>query len=219
MGRLHLPNEKKFTVIPNGIDASQFQVDINKAKKKTSLGIPEDAFVISCVSRLRRKKGHEYLLAAFEEIFQKQEDAVLLLVGDGEKEEELKKQASGYKSRDSIKFLGNRTDVPEILTITDIFVLPTEGEGMSNAIIEAMISGKAIITTDLSENRALIKDQSTGFLVTVKNAPAITSAIELLTDKKELRENLGRNAKEEAKKLFDKQSIAEHYSVFYAELE
>lgn len=215
MERLRLPNEKKFTVIPNGIDASQFQIDINKAKKKTSLGIPEDAFVISCVSRLRRKKGHEYLLNAFEQIVKKHKNTTLLLVGDGEREDELKKQIAGYTSRGAIRFLGNRTDVPEILAITDIFVLPTEGEGMSNAIIEAMTSGKAIITTQLPENQELIDNQKTGILVTVKNTTALTDSLEFLMSNEITRSSLAENAKLTAERKFDSKTIAINLADFY----
>lgn len=217
MEKLHLFDESRFTIIPNGIDANQFQVKINKAEKKLSLGIPEDSFVITCVGRLRRKKGHEYLLEAFERLSAKHKN-VLLIVGDGERDNELRRQASSYESKDSISFLGNRTDIPEILAITDIFVLPTEGEGMSNAIIEAMVSGVPVITTDIEENRDLVKNKVTGILFQKNNAFALAERMKSLRDDAITRHKISDNAREEANKRFDLKQVGLKLAKLYGDL-
>ena len=158
--RLRLPAEK-IIVVPNAIDTTEFEFKTNKEKQKESLGLVANNIIITCISKLRRGKGHEYLLEAFEQLFccskQNKEYPTdkqfkLLIVGDGEQKEKLLEQAKNYKSKQNILFLGNRDDVKEILHITDIFILPTLGEGMSNALMEAMASGLPIITTNIPEN-------------------------------------------------------------------
>lgn len=218
MKKLHLFDEKRFTIIPNGIDTDQFQIDIDNRGKKSSLGLSDSSFVITSIGRLRRKKGHEYLLRAFENIFDEEKNLILLLVGDGEREDALKKQVTNYKSKSAIKFLGNRTDIPEILAITDIFALPTEGEGMSNAIIEAMAAGVPIITTDIEENRELIKDGVTGILFQKNDVRALSEKLRSLQPDPETRHRIGARARKEAERVFDIRQIGLKFAQFFEDL-
>lgn len=190
MKKLCLP-EEKFVVIPNAIDISEFNFEVDSAKKRAEIGIWSNDMIITCVSKLRRGKGHEYLLEAFESIFQRRQNTHLLIVGDGEKKDELTHQISTYQSKSHIHFLGNRDDVKELLKISNIFVLATEGEGMSNAIMEAMAAGIPIITTNTPENHALIKNGTTGILVPLKNSTVLTEAIEWLITDPAFRKHLG----------------------------
>ncbi len=217
MKKLKLP-ENKFTVMPNGIDTRSFQISINKKKKKEEVKVRQDSFIITCVARLRMGKGHETLLAAFEEIFKRHPAIDLLLVGDGEREDELRKQITNYVSGDNVHFLGNRNDVPEILTISDLFVLPTEGEGMSNAIMEAMSAGLPIITTDIAENKDLLKRNETGLLFPARDISLLVKNIELLMKDNSLRNTLKQEAQKTANNLFDYQKIASRFAEFYEKL-
>lgn len=217
MQKLNL-SENKFTIIPNGINTESFHIKIDKNWKRTNLKIKENSFVITCVAKLRRGKGHEVLLKAFESIFNKHRNTVLLLVGDGEREEELKNSIQDYKSRESIHFLGNRNDVPEILDASDLFILPTEKEGMSNAIIEAMCAGIPIITTDIEENREIITSGENGILVSAGNSNDLSSNMEMLMMNKSLREKLGYNAQQEAIKKFCVKEISARLADAYSKV-
>lgn len=217
MVKLKLP-KNKFTIIPNGIDTKQFQIKIDKAKKRKDLRIKENFFIISCVSRLRRGKGHEILLEAFEKVFKKNKDISLLIVGNGEREKELRQQIENYFSKDKIYFLGNRNDIPEILAISDLFILPTKKEGMSNAIIEAMSAGLPIITTAIPENKSLITNKEDGILCLLNNSTSLSEAIILLQNNIILSNKVRKNAQKKANELFDIKKVSLKLANFYEKI-
>lgn len=217
MTKLNLP-EKKFEVIPNAIDVSEYEFKLDTNAKKKGLRINPDNQTIVCVSNLHKGKGHKYLLEAFEKVYKKNKNVNLLIVGDGEQRTTLEKQTKDYVSRDNIYFLGKRNDVKEILKISDIFVLATEGEGMSNAIMEAMASGIPVITTDIPENRVLIENEKTGFFVLTKNSVVLTKKIEKLLNNKQQKETIGRNAKYRIRECFDINIITSKLAHFFNSL-
>ncbi len=194
---------EKITVIPNGIDTEYFDSILPNPNLRASPGIAPHDFVIICVANFHINKGHRYLLEAFESLFPKFRHAKLLLIGDGSKRKNLERQINAYQAKHSILFLGRRTDVPQLLKISDCFVLPTLFEGMSNALIEAMATGLPVITTDIPENRELIEHEKTGIFVQPKDSHALTKAIEQLLDSPEKCETLGKNAKYDIRRRFD----------------
>lgn len=186
---------EKTLVIPNIINLKDFEFTINKNQKIKDLGVKEGNINITSVSNLRVGKGQKYLIEAFEKVYsQGNVNINLLIVGDGDQRTTLEKQASNCKSKNNIYFLGKRSDVLEILKVSDIFVLPTLAEGMSNAIMEAMASGLAIITTDIDVNKDLIRNDYSGILVPVKNSQKISENLTKLINDSALRKNLSQNA-------------------------
>ncbi len=208
MKKLQLSAEK-FEIIPNAIDIEEFNFEINKDKKREELGLIPTNIVITCVSKLRRGKGHRYLLEAFEQLSDK--NFHLLIVGDGEQKQELLKKISNYSSKENVHFLGNRNDVKEILKISDVFILPTLGEGMSNAIMEAMAASLPVITTDIPENRILIEHEKNGILIPKENTSEIVTAIEGILAHTDKAHSIGKSAQEKINKLF---SIQRHTTDF-----
>lgn len=226
MQKLRLP-EERFIVIPNAIDTEEFNFEMDYGKKQAALSLKSDDMVITCVSKLRRGKGHEYLLEAFESLSLRGSEATaaiqsphlkLLIVGDGEQKEKLFKQVTSYTSKSNILFLGNRSDIKEILKISDIFVLATEGEGMSNAIMEAMASGLTVITTDIPENRELVEHERTGILVPTEDSSSLAKAIEDLLGDGQRRKNLGENSKRNISKNFGAEIVVSKLTGFFDEL-
>lgn len=194
MQKLNLP-EKKFIIIPNGIMVEEFDFDLNVENKKAELNINPNNLNVVCVSNLRIKKGHEFLLEAFEKTYKTNNNINLLIVGDGDRKKSLIEQVRDYDSRDNIYFLGNRNDVREILKISDIFVLPTLGEGMSNAILEALASSLPVITTNIPVNAEIITDNVDGLLVSPKQSKELADKIKFLIDNPEIREKIGANGR------------------------
>lgn len=207
---------EKITVIPNGIDIEYFDSITPNPDLRKSLGIAPSDFVIICVANLHINKGHHYLLEAFEVCNLK--NAKLLIVGDGDEKENLLHQIENYRSKENIIFLGRRTDVPQLLKTSDLFILPTLFEGMSNAIIEAMASGLPVITTDIPENRTLIENKNNGILIPPKNAQALTCAIEDLRNDKSKRGVLSKNTRHQINKRFDIKIIASQLTQFLKNL-
>lgn len=185
---------EKITVIPNGIDIDYFDSITPDPKLRESLGIKPDDFVIICVANLHINKGHRYLLEAFENIYSEHADVHLLIVGDGGERDNLKNQIQGYISKNNISFLGRRTNVPQLLKISNLFVLPTLFEGQSNAIMEAMASGLPVITTDIPENRNLIENNRNGFLVSPQSWKNIVKATVTLINNNGLQKKSGEEA-------------------------
>jgi len=202
MTKLNLP-EEEFEVIPNAIDVAEYEFKLDTNAKKKELGINPNNQSIVCVSNLHKGKGHKYLLEAFEEVYKNNKDVNLLIVGDGEQRTTLEEQNKNYASRNNTYFLGKRNDVKEILKISDIFVLATEKEGMSNAIMEAMATGLPIIATNISENKELLLSDRTRILVPPKNVSALTDTIEELLINISFRTSLKENAKKYIKTKYD----------------
>lgn len=174
---------QRILVIPNGIDTTLYEkttTDTSSLQKELSL--PEESFVITCVANLHPNKGHQHLLDAFIQIAKDYPSIHLLLVGDGIERGSLQQTAnhSPYSSR--ILFLGQRSDVREILALSHLFVLPTFFEGLSNALQEAMAMHLPCITTDIPENRILITPNVNGILVPSRSSEALeVSMREILT--------------------------------------
>ena len=222
---------EKITVISNGIDTDYFDSLVPDPALQASLGIRADDFVIICVANLHPNKGHKYLLEAFEQLHtphpvipSKAEESriqkrniKLLIVGDGDERGNLRQQITNYQSKDNILFLGRRPDVPELLKISHLFALPTFFEGMSNALMEAMAAGLPVITTDIEENRELVKNHETGVLVPVKNSDAIADAIEKLLTNEALRSQIGQAAKKFMEEHFSLKKIANDWNKLLTE--
>jgi len=212
-------DKEKITVIPNGIDVNFYDNIERDWELRRSFGINDADFVIICVSNLHINKGHRYLLEAFENVFcHSREDGNpephLLLVGDGDEMKNLLRQVENYQSKNNVLFLGKRNDVPELLKISDIFVLPTMFEGMSNAIMEAMACGLPIVTTDIPENRELIENAQTGILIPPKNSETIYAAIKALLKNREFGKKLSSDAKLFVEKNLALNKIADRWNFF-----
>jgi glycosyltransferase involved in cell wall biosynthesis len=200
---------EKITVIPNGINIESFDSITPDPELRKSLGIAPSDFVIICVANLHINKGHRYLLEAFEVCNLK--NAKLLLVGEGNERKNLEQQIKNYQSKENILFLGKRNDVQQLLKISDLFILPTLFEGMSNALMEAMACGLPIITTDIPENSILIENEKTGLLVAAKNSSTITQKIKQLQENPILSEQLSKEAKTTIQNSFSLEKIAKKW--------
>lgn len=198
---------ERIHVMPCGIDIALFQDTPINHSVEADLGLLGEDFVVICVANLHQNKGHRFLLEAFEEFYRQHPDTKLLLVGEGPEKNTLLSQIKQYHSKSSIFFLGRRNDVPSLLKLADVFVLPTFFEGMSNALMEAMASGLLVITSDIPENRELIEPGRNGLFCPVGDAHSIAKALEESFKNHNLREALARNGL-----LF----INEHYALAQA---
>ncbi|WP_308128881.1 glycosyltransferase family 4 protein [Bacillus sp. sid0103] len=178
--------ENKITTVYTGID---FGGGNNQKKNKKS----QRNTVITCVSRLRPRKGHEYLFKALALIKDKMKNVEVRIVGDGEMRNTLEKQVSELKLK-NVTFLGSREDVPKLLRESDIFVLPTTSDTLPISIIEAMFSNQAILTTNCGGIPEIIKDNYSGFIVEPANPKQLAEKLSLLLRKESLRTELAGNA-------------------------
>lgn len=156
MQKQFYPNSKKTDYITRGVNANEFVPQLPNKDLINEFGISSKHRVIMAVANLAPVKGIEVLISAFDELYDKKQKLKLLIVGDDRNEYamKLKSLAEKSKSYSNIHFTGKRSDVKELLSLADIFVLPTldEGrrEGSPVSLLEAMSSAKFIIASRVS---------------------------------------------------------------------
>lgn len=189
----------KIQVVYNGVDLKYFQNQNHKIDR-SEFGLSNNMIVLSIIASLRRGKGHRELLWALSSILRNEEyrgKIKLLIVGNGEKRESLHGLSAKLKLTNDVIFTGTRQDIPAILNIIDIFVLPTYFEGMSVALLEAMAAKKPIVTTDIPENREILKSYYSALLVPPRNVDLLAQAIISLIENQSLKNHLAQNAYQE----------------------
>lgn len=158
----------------------------------------DDRLVITCVSRLGPRKGHNILLKALHSIRNHLDDVRVQIVGDGEMRSELERLSSKLHLR-KVYFLGHRNDVASILSKSDIYVLPTTSDTLPISVIEAMFAGKAIVTTRCGGIPEIIRHQETGLLAEPGDVGQLAACLRQLLQDRHLIKQLGRNARQFAK--------------------
>lgn len=144
--------KRKAKILQNGIDLNYFKYDVVGRKTIRNEFHIENQFVVGHIGRFNQQKNHQFLLDVFKEIKSQRSDAILLLVGKGELEEEIKQKIVKLQIEDSVIFTGVRSDIPQILSAMDVFVFPSLYEGMPNTIIEAQATGlPCVISNTITE--------------------------------------------------------------------
>lgn len=196
----------KTHVIPSGIQAARYNYQIPDHTNNQPI-------TISYVGRLESIKGVEDFLAAMSIILKKHTNVCVQVVGPHALDHPLYLQ---YKEQ--ITFTGLRADIPAILQNTDIFVLPSYSEGLSNALMEAMSSGCACIATRVGGNAYLLEDFVSGFLYTPGDIESLVDRTEaLLTDQK-LRVAVARAARTRIEHVFDWPVVGQQFMNIFATL-
>lgn len=140
-------------VLNNAIDLEKFKYDekIRKSKRK-ELEIKDNQIVIGHLGRFMLQKNHSFLIDIFSEIHKKEENAVLVLAGQGPLMDEIKEKVNFLGLTDSVNFLGQRTDANELYQAFDIFLLPSLYEGLGIVLIEAQCAGNlCVASTEVPE--------------------------------------------------------------------
>ncbi|MDY0095600.1 MAG: glycosyltransferase family 4 protein, partial [Candidatus Vecturithrix sp.] len=200
------------SVIPNGVDTHRFT---NGHRR-----IPAPVVRILFVSRLIRRKGLQYLIAAIPEIAkQVHSPFVIKIVGDGPDKEEFLQQVHNQGIEEYVRFYGyvDHANLPQSYLDADIFVLPSLAEGMPNVVLEAMGSGLPVVATRVPGSEELVQDGDNGFLVDAKDAENLANALIALIDHPELRERMGRKAKDMAGQ-YTWEMVTEQYMTLYKEM-
>lgn len=189
-------NPQKISTIHSGVDMDLYMMEnVNIDEKKRSLGLDPKSLAVGTVGWLLPIKGPMYLLKAMAHVWQKHPDVTLVYVGKGDLENELREEAFRMGVSEKVSFLGWREDIPEIMHILDIFVLPSLNEGMGRVLVEAMAAGRPIVASSVGGILDLVKHGQNGFLVKPGDVTSLSLAIgELVRDKK-LRNEMGRAGK------------------------
>ena len=139
----------KATILRNAVDLNVFHYDeVGRDRIRKEFNITEDKLVIGHIGRFMTQKNHTFLLDIFKEICVKNSNAVLMLVGKGELEQQIKDKINTLGLADKVVFAGVRADIPNLLSAMDVFVFPSFYEGMPNTVIEAQATGLPCVIAD-----------------------------------------------------------------------
>jgi len=208
-------DQAKIICIENGIDVDRFNISVDISSKKRELGISERATVIGTVGRLVEQKGHRYLLEAAKMVVNKFPDAKFIIIGDGPLRGELEEQALNLGVKENIVFTGGREDIPELMAIMDIFVLPSITEGLPLVLLEAMVSKKPIIGTRVGGIPEVIEDGVTGLLVEPANSGGLANQIAILLMNAVDRKKMAIEACRMVRKKYNAKSMILKYEAVY----
>lgn len=206
---------RKVVTVLNGIDGSNFSVTVDKQKKRRELGITGEGPVIGLGVRLSEEKGVAYLLRAMPEIIKRYPDINLVIAGKGASEKDLKREAADLGIEKNTLFIGPRLDMPEVLKILDLYVLPSLREGLPTILLEAMAAGCPIVATDVGGNHMAITHGESGSLVESKNPGALAAEIVRVLGDEQLRNSYARRGLELFRSKFTAQEMTAQYEKLY----
>ena len=137
------------SILHNGVDLDIFRFDETARKEiRQEFGLSDEQLLVGHIGRFMTQKNHAFLLNVFKKISEKNENAVLMLVGKGELENEIKEKIKTLGLQDKVIFTGVRADISKLLSAMDVFVFPSLYEGMPNTIIEAQATGLPCVIAD-----------------------------------------------------------------------
>jgi len=185
--------EEQIKVLHYGFDTDTFLLKSKKVNE--SLLIPEDKTIITYTGRLIEMKGVHHLIAALGKLKEDRDDWVCWIIGEGDKQKELEKQAIELGLEDDVFFFGNRSDVPYLLSQSDIYVFPSLLENQPLSLVEAQIAGKPAIVSDAGGLPEMVEDGVTGLIYPAGDVDALYGLLQLLLNTPNFQSIIGNNAK------------------------
>jgi glycosyltransferase involved in cell wall biosynthesis len=206
-------------VIPNCIPVRQYRTSAAAREEwREREGISREERILLSVARFAPQKNHELLIRAFAIVAAHHRNARLVLAGRGESQQQAERLTATLGIGDRVKFLGLRTDVPNVLSGADIFVLSSDYEGNPLALMEAMAAGLPVVSTAVGGVPELIEEGKEGLLVKAGDVEALADRLaRLLADDSE-RLRMGKAASSRAEREFDIGIMAAKYSALYDQL-
>ena len=192
----------KFLPIPNCIDPWKFDVHDSKVQLRRDYGFCEDDRVMGIVASLCEKKGHRYLIEAMTEVVNTFDNCKLLVIGDGPLKEDLKRKVKELNLGKNINFVGITRDIPKLLNMMDLFILPSLWEGIPISILEAMYVGLPIVATNVDSFPECVVHGETGILVPPRNPRRLAEAMIGLLKDRELAARMGAAGRKRALENF-----------------
>jgi len=170
--------------------------------------------VVLTLARLDRQKGLRYLIEAAAHV----PDAIFAIAGEGPDRAELESLAKSTGVADRVRFLGFRSDVPDLLAACDLFVLPSLFEGLPLSVVEAMAAGKPVVATRVGGTDEAVEHGVTGLLVPAEDATALASAIREVLSSGALAARMGAAGADRALREFGAAAMAGSTMGIYEEV-
>lgn len=223
--------DARVCTIPNGVDTTRFSPidESRRGELRRRLGLPASATVVTFVGFWSREKGPHVLFDAWRTARRSTETpTVLLYIGstnaahaevDATLVDMVKEQVRAEHLEESVRFVEHTTSVESYLQASDVFVLPSAREGMSNALLEAMSVGvPSIVTAIPGATDAVIEDGVTGWIVAPGDRDALSARLQELFVRPDCRDRVGRGARTSIVKRFSITAVADAYYDLYRTL-
>jgi glycosyltransferase involved in cell wall biosynthesis len=215
----------KVCVVPNGTNTDVFrpaEPDV-RAAARARLDLPADKRLFAYSGKLNKGKGLDFLLEVWKELVSGRDDAHLVLIGSGKDsflscENALRAFVESEGLGDMVTFTGYVGNVAEYLQCADVFVLPSDNENCSNAIIEALACGLPCLASDVGGNPDTVRDRENGRLLPARDAGAWLGAMTELLDRPELAARWGGQGRDMVVADRSIQRVAERHLEFFASL-
>ena len=208
-------DQRRIKVIHNGVDMMDRMSLAQVRRLRSEFGVVHDEFVIGIVGSLYPVKGHAYLFHALKTVVARHPNTRLLVIGQGELEKTLREMVSELEIGQAVSFLGLRDDVPRILSLLDLFVLPSLSEGLSVALLEAMSAGVPVIASNVGGNPEIIVSGETGYLVPPGKPEELASRILGLMSDQESTRLLGERGREWVAREYTTERMLQRYQDLY----
>jgi glycosyltransferase involved in cell wall biosynthesis len=205
-------------VLHNAIDLERFaRPALDPSALRQQLGLPPDGPLIGTIGRLTEQKGYADLLAAAALVLRARPDARFMLVGEGDLEADLRRQARDLGIADRVLFTGPRPDVERVLWTLELFVSSSLWEGLPTVVLESMAAGVPVVATAVTGTRETILAGETGLLVPPGDPARLAMAIQELLDRPGLARALAARARQDVER-FSISAVAAGYRRLYEDL-
>jgi glycosyltransferase involved in cell wall biosynthesis len=214
---LNIP-PKKVTVIYRGRDLKRLSIDAEEKNIEILRGQYPNRPVFLTVARLLKRKGYIESISAFARVREKYPNAKYLIAGEGHDRDIFQKLIDSLNLRDHVFLLGNRGDVPDLLTFCDYFVFPSHYEGQGGALVEAMLFAKPIIATRIPVFEESVQHGVSCQLFALKDVEDLYTKMIWMIEHPSEAKTLGSRAKEFALMKFDIDVIAKQHEDLYKKI-
>jgi glycosyltransferase involved in cell wall biosynthesis len=213
---LETGSRRRIKVLPNCIDLQEFEPKLVPGEIRRELGLTPNSIVVGALGNLRPEKDLGTFLLAATDILNAIPSAQFLVIGDGPARDSLKRLAGDFRISESVYFLNDRSDVPDLVAALDILVMSSYTESSPNAILEAMTMGKPVVATNVGGVPELVEEGHTGFLVPPRDPKAIADRVLYLCRDSARRLQMGRAARLRVESNFTVQEVTARLEGIYA---
>lgn len=208
---------EQYRIVFSGIDCTPFEDAMNRrAETRASLGVGEDVTLIGGVGRLAPVKGFTHFVAMARELATTMPDLRFVIAGEGEEAERLRDEAG--TGPQAVQFLGQRTDIPQLMAAFDILVVPSLNEGMGRVILEAGAAGTPVVASHVGGIPDVVDDGETGLLVRPRDVSGLVSAVQTLVHSPERRRLMGATARARVVPHFSLATMVQRIEAIYEEI-
>jgi len=211
-------SKDRISIISNGVDINRFHKNFDRNRIAREMKLDPDSIIIGTIGRLSEEKGHIYLIEAIKRVREVNSNIILIFVGDGQLREMLQNKTAELGLQKHVRFLGIQRDIPKILSLIDIFVLPSLSEGVPMVILEAMAAKKPIIATNVGAIPNILSHNETGIIVTPRDHNGIANAILALLKDPDKLADLGHKAYLKVNNKYSSKIMVKKYIEIYNDL-